>query len=51
MRESAGRFHEELAKLLDSFQSLLEKDLAELNRQARTLELPHVIVPEPRKNP
>src|SRR5262249_31120411 len=51
MRESAARFHDELSKLLDSFQGLLEKDLADLNRQARSLELPHVIVPEPRKNP
>lgn len=51
MRESYGRLHDELAKLLDSFQALLDKELAELNRQARSLELPHVIVPEPRKNP
>jgi hypothetical protein len=51
MRESTSRFHEELSRLLDRLQGLLEKDLAELNRQARSLELPHVIVPEPRKNP
>jgi photosystem II stability/assembly factor-like uncharacterized protein len=51
MRESFGQLHGELSKLLDSFQSLLEKELADLNRQARSLELPHVIVPEPRKNP
>jgi hypothetical protein len=51
MRESFGRYHDELSKLLDGFRGLLEKDLAELNRQARSLELPYVIVPEPRKEP
>jgi photosystem II stability/assembly factor-like uncharacterized protein len=51
MRESAGRLHEELSRLLNELQGLLDKELADLNRQARSLELPHVIVPEPRKNP
>jgi hypothetical protein len=47
MRESASRLHEELDRQLETFHGLLEKDLADLNRQARSLELPHVIVPPP----
>ncbi|HZW29813.1 MAG TPA: hypothetical protein VFF52_03845 [Isosphaeraceae bacterium] len=51
MRESAARLHQELSRLLDNFQSLVAKDLAELNRQARSLERPHVIVPPVKERP
>jgi hypothetical protein len=51
MRESAARFHEELSQLVATFQTLLDKDLVDLNRQARTIELPHVIVPTPKEKP
>jgi photosystem II stability/assembly factor-like uncharacterized protein len=51
MREASSRLHEELTRQLDSLRGLLEKDLADLNRQARSLELPHLIVPTPRKKP
>jgi photosystem II stability/assembly factor-like uncharacterized protein len=49
MRESAARHHDELTRLLDDFHRLVDQDLANLNRQARSLELPHVIVPPPRE--
>jgi photosystem II stability/assembly factor-like uncharacterized protein len=51
MREASMRLHDELGRELDRFRALLEKDLSELNRQARTLELPHVIVPAPKDHP
>ena len=51
MRESSSRLHEELTRQLESLRGLLDKDLAEVNRQARSLELPHVIVPPPKEKP
>ena len=51
MREAAKRLNAELTARLGEFQSLQEKELAELNRQARTLELPHIIVPPAREPP
>ena len=51
MRESSSRLHGELTRQLESLRGFLEKDLADLNRQARSLELPHVIVPPPREKP
>jgi photosystem II stability/assembly factor-like uncharacterized protein len=50
MRESSGLLHGELTKLLDEFQGLLDKEIAELNQQARNLELPHVIIPPVKEN-
>ena len=41
MREAAARLSAELSGLLGDFQSLIDKDLAELNRQAKALDLPH----------
>jgi hypothetical protein len=46
MHESFDGLHTEVSQRIDGFQGLLKQDLAELNRQARSLELPHVIVPE-----
>jgi photosystem II stability/assembly factor-like uncharacterized protein len=51
MREAADRLGAELAARLDDFKGLLDKDLAELNRQAKALDLPHVIVPPVKKVP
>jgi len=33
------------------FQALIDKDLAELNRQAKALDLPHIIVPSVKQGP
>jgi photosystem II stability/assembly factor-like uncharacterized protein len=51
MRESFAQIHGELTKQLDAFQGLQDKELSDLNRQTRTLELPHVISPPARKAP
>jgi hypothetical protein len=51
MRDAVLRLSGELAKLLGEFQSLIDKDLGDLNRQARSLELPHIIVPAVKSKP
>ncbi len=51
MREAAARMGAELADRLKDFQTLVDKDLAELNQQARTLNLPHILVPPVKPNP
>ena len=51
MREAATRLSGELADRLKEFQDLIDKDLAELNRQAKALDLPHVIVPPVKLGP
>jgi hypothetical protein len=44
-REAAARLSAELTARLGEFKTLIDKDLADLNRQAKALDLPHVIVP------
>jgi hypothetical protein len=44
-REAAARLSTELTARLGEFKTLIDKDLADLNRQAKALDLPHVIVP------
>ena len=51
MREAAARLGTELGDRLKEFQALIDKDLAELNRQAKTLDLPHIIVPPVKQTP
>lgn len=51
MREAATRLGTELADRLREFQALIDKDLAELNRQPRSLDLPHIIVPPVKQGP
>jgi len=51
MREAAAWLGAELADRLKEFQALIEKDLAELNRQAKALDLPHIIVPPVKQGP
>ena len=41
----------ELNTRLSEYQAILDKDLAELNRQAKALDLPHIIVPPIKKVP
>jgi hypothetical protein len=45
MREAAVRLSGQLGKLQEEFQTLVDKDLAALNQQAKSLDLPHVLVP------
>jgi hypothetical protein len=45
MRDAAGRLHEQLSKLAAEFQGLIDKELTDLNRQAKSIELPHIYVP------
>lgn len=45
VKEAADRLGAELAERLKEFQALIDKDLAGLNNQAKTLDLPHIIVP------
>jgi photosystem II stability/assembly factor-like uncharacterized protein len=45
MREAATRLSGELGSRLGELKNLIDKDLAELNRQAKSLDLPHIIVP------
>jgi photosystem II stability/assembly factor-like uncharacterized protein len=49
MREAAAKLDGRLGELLEEFQGLIDKDLATLNQQAKSLDLPHILVPEPRK--
>ena len=51
MREAASKLSAELADRLKELQVLIDKDLAELNRQAKALDLPHVIVPPVKQVP
>ncbi len=51
MREAVTRLNAELKTRLDELKNLLDKDLAELNRQAKALDLPHVIVPPLKEKP
>jgi hypothetical protein len=51
VRESFDQLHGELSRLLDGFQGLLNKELSNLNRQARSLDLPHVIIPAVKPQP
>jgi hypothetical protein len=51
MREAAARLGAELADRLHEFQALIDTDLAELNRQAKALDLPHIIVPLVKQGP
>jgi len=51
MREAAARLGAELADRLHEFQALIDTDLAELNRQAKALDLPHIIVPPVKQGP
>jgi photosystem II stability/assembly factor-like uncharacterized protein len=51
MRDGAARLNAELTRLLGDFQSLIDKDLAELNRQAKALDMPHILVPATKEKP
>ena len=51
MREAAGQLSGQLGKLLDEFQALIDKDLAALNQQAKSLDLPHILVPAVKSQP
>ena len=51
MREAAGQLSGQLGKLLDEFQALIDKDLADLNQQAKSLDLPHILVPAVKSQP
>jgi hypothetical protein len=51
MREAATRLSTELSDRLKEFQDLIDKELAELNRQAKALDLPHIIVPPIKQRP
>jgi photosystem II stability/assembly factor-like uncharacterized protein len=50
-REAATRLGGELAQRLGELQTLIEKDLGELNRQAKALDLPHIFVPPIKPGP
>ncbi len=45
MREAAARLRSELDSKLAELKRLIDRDLAELNRQAKSLDLPHILVP------
>ena len=51
MREAATRLSAELTTRLGEFQTLHDKDLAELNRQAKALDMPHILVPAIKEKP
>jgi hypothetical protein len=51
MRDAAARLNAELTRLLGDLQSLVDKDLAELNRQAKALDMPHILVPAIKEKP
>jgi hypothetical protein len=51
MRDAAARLGAELARLLSDFQTLIDKDLAELNRQAKAIDMPHILVPAIKDKP
>jgi hypothetical protein len=51
MRDAAARLSADLAKLLGDFQTLIDKDLADLNRQAKAIDMPHILVPAIKDKP
>jgi photosystem II stability/assembly factor-like uncharacterized protein len=51
MRDAAGQLSGQLGKLLDEFQVLIDKDLDALNQQAKSLDLPHILVPAVKSQP
>ena len=51
MREAAAKLNGQLGKLLEEFQGLIDKDLATLNQQAKSLDLPHILVPAVKSQP
>jgi hypothetical protein len=49
--DAAARLSAELTRLLGDFQTLIDKDLAELNRQAKAIDMPTILVPAIKETP